>query len=86
MPEPAEITPPPRWEVVEGRLHREFAFADFAAAFAFMARVAAEAERLDHHPDWSNSWNRVVIDLVTHDAGAITDLDVALAEAIDAVC
>jgi 4a-hydroxytetrahydrobiopterin dehydratase len=77
---------PEGWEVVDGRLHRELTFADFAEAFAFMGRVAAEAERLGHHPDWSNSWNRVVIDLVTHDDGnRITDLDVALAQAIDAV-
>ncbi|MEZ5138194.1 MAG: 4a-hydroxytetrahydrobiopterin dehydratase [Acidimicrobiales bacterium] len=82
----AEPEIPEGWEVVEGRLHRELAFADFAEAFAFMVRVAAEAERLDHHPDWSNSWNRVVIDLVTHDAdGRITDRDLALARAIDAV-
>ena len=77
---------PEGWEVVDGRLHRELTFADFAEAFAFMGRVAVEAERLGHHPDWSNSWNRVVIDLVTHDAGhTITDLDLALAQAIDAV-
>ncbi len=76
---------PEGWEVVDGRLHRELAFADFAEAFAFMGRVAVEAERLGHHPDWSNSWNRVVIDLVTHDDGhRITDLDVALAQAIEA--
>lgn len=77
---------PAGWAVVDGRLHREWTFADFREAFAFMVRVAAEAERIGHHPDWSNSWNRVVIDLVTHDAGgAITDLDLELARAIDAV-
>ena len=79
-----EIEPPEGWQVVDGKLHREFAFGDFAEAFAFMARVAAEAERLDHHPDWSNSWNRVVIDLVTHEAGGITELDRSLAVAISA--
>ncbi|MBX3283715.1 MAG: 4a-hydroxytetrahydrobiopterin dehydratase [Acidimicrobiales bacterium] len=83
MTEPVE--PPPGWEVVDGKLHRELVFADFAAAFAFMGRVAAEAERLDHHPDWSNSWNTVTIDLVSHDVGAITARDLRLAEAIDRV-
>jgi 4a-hydroxytetrahydrobiopterin dehydratase len=74
---------PPGWEVVDGKLHRELAFADFSEAFAFMTRVALLAERADHHPDWSNSWNRVVIDLVSHDAGGLTDRDVALAAAIN---
>ena len=89
MPPPApdaDLDVPDGWTVLDGRLHRELVFADFAEAFAFMGRVAAEAERLGHHPDWSNSWNRVVIDLVTHDAGGrVTELDVALARAIDAV-
>jgi 4a-hydroxytetrahydrobiopterin dehydratase len=73
----------PRWTVIEGKLHREFRFADFAEAFAFMTRVAALAEAANHHPDWSNVWNRVSIDLVTHDAGGITAKDVELARAID---
>jgi 4a-hydroxytetrahydrobiopterin dehydratase len=74
---------PPGWQIVEGKLHREFSFGDFSEAWAFMARVALEAEKANHHPDWSNSWNRVVIDLVTHDAGGITDRDQALAEKIN---
>ena len=78
----ADVTPPIGWEVRDGKLHREFVFGDFAEAFAFMTRAAAEAERLDHHPDWSNSWNKVVVDLVSHDAGEITSRDVALAEAM----
>lgn len=76
---------PAGWEVVEGRLHRELVFADFAEAFGFLARVAVVAEGMGHHPDWSNSWNRVVIDLVSHDVGAITERDLALATAISAV-
>ncbi|MEO6629408.1 MAG: 4a-hydroxytetrahydrobiopterin dehydratase [Aquihabitans sp.] len=76
---------PPGWELVDGHLHREFTFDDFAGAFSFMTKVAVEAERLDHHPDWSNSWNRVTIDLVSHDAGTVTARDVALAEAINAI-
>jgi len=63
----------PGWAVVDGKLHREFAFANFSEAFAFMTRVALIAEKLDHHPDWSNSWNKVVIDVVSHQAGGITD-------------
>lgn len=79
------IEPPPLWELREGRLHREFEFADFAEAFAFMGRVATEAEEAGHHPDWCNSWNRVVIDLWSHDVDAVTARDLDLARRIDAV-
>ena len=72
----------PGWSLVAGKLHREFRFADFNAAFAFMTRVALAAEKLDHHPDWSNAWNRVLVDLVTHDSGGVTERDVALAKRI----
>lgn len=72
------------WRLVDGRLHREFTFPDFAAAWDFMSRVAVLAESANHHPDWSNSWNRVVVDLVSHDAGGITRRDVDLAVAISA--
>jgi len=72
-----------RWAEVDGKLHRELRFADFAEAWAFMEQVAALAEAQNHHPDWSNSWNTVVIDLVSHDAGGITDRDRRLAAAID---
>lgn len=72
------------WSESDGALHREFAFADFSEAFAFMTRVAMIAERHDHHPDWSNSWNRVVIALTTHSAGGrVTELDRRVAAAID---
>ena len=71
------------WELRAGKLHREFAFADFSEAFAFMTRVALAAEKLDHHPDWSNVWNRVAIDLSTHDSGGITQNDVTLARRIE---
>lgn len=74
----------PAWSVVGGKLHRELQFADFVAAFSFMTRVALLAEKRDHHPEWRNVYNRVVIDLVTHDAGnAITQADVELAQAIE---
>jgi 4a-hydroxytetrahydrobiopterin dehydratase len=72
------------WRVEDGRLVRELSFADFDAAFAFMQRVAEHARRLDHHPDWSNSYAKVSIALVTHDVGALTRLDLELALAIDA--
>ena len=66
-------------------IRRSLRFADFGAAFAFMTRVALEAEKADHHPDWSNSWNRVDILLTTHSAGGLTQRDVALAKRIDAL-
>jgi len=69
----------PGWSLQSGKLHREFAFADFSAAFAFMTRVALAAEKRNHHPEWSNVWNKVSVDLVTHDAKGITERDVALA-------
>ncbi len=72
------------WSVVNGKLHRSFTFADFVAAFGFMTKVALEANAMNHHPAFYNVWNKVVIDLVTHDVGdAISDLDVALARKID---
>jgi 4a-hydroxytetrahydrobiopterin dehydratase len=72
------------WSVVDGRLHRELTFGDFGEAFAFMTRVALAAERLDHHPDWSNSWNRVVVDIGSHQRGGITARCVELARRCDA--
>lgn len=62
-----------------------FAFADFSEAFAFMTRVALEAEKADHHPEWSNVWNKVDILLSTHSAGGVTGKDIALAGKIDAL-
>lgn len=77
----------PGWAMVEGRdaIARSFRFADFSAAWGFMARVALLAERQDHHPEWFNVWNRVDITLSTHDAGGLSARDVALARAIDAL-
>jgi len=75
----------PGWTLLRGRLHREFVFPDFAAAWAFMTEVAREAEALGHHPDWANAYNRVTVDLVTHDAGGITELDFRLAAVIQAL-
>ena len=75
----------PRWELRAAKLRREFALRDFSEAFAFMAREALLAEKVDHHPDWSNSWNKVVIELSSHDAGGVTQRDLELAAAIDRV-
>jgi len=77
----------PQWRVAEGRdaIRREFRFKDFSAAWGFMTRVALLAEKHDHHPEWSNVWNRVEILLSTHDAGGLSERDVALAQAIDAL-
>lgn len=73
------------WAMVEGReaIHRSLRFADFNAAFGFMARVALQAEKLDHHPEWSNTYNRLEIVLSTHDAGGLSSRDIELARFID---
>lgn len=77
----------PAWSLVEGRdaITRSFRFRDFTEAWGFLSRVALLAEKHDHHPEWSNVWNRVEITLSTHDAGGLTRRDVALAKAIDAL-
>ena len=74
---------PEGWTVADGKLHRELEFHDFVEAFGFMAMVALLAEKANHHPDWSNSWNKVVIDLTSHDKGELTDRDYSLATAIN---
>jgi 4a-hydroxytetrahydrobiopterin dehydratase len=77
----------PDWDYDEERdaITRKIMFADFPQAFGFMARVALIAEKMDHHPEWSNVWNRVEILLTTHDAGGLSHRDIELAEAIDAI-
>lgn len=77
----------PGWAMVDGReaIAKRFTFKDFSAAFGFMTRVALKAEQLDHHPEWTNVWNRVDVVLTTHSATGLTDLDVALAKHCDAV-
>ena len=62
----------PGWDHRDGQLQRAFEFANFSEAFGFMARVALLAEKLDHHPDWSNSWNKVTIAVSSHEAGGVT--------------
>ena len=75
----------PDWAVADARdaITRQFRFADFSAAWGFMCRVALLAERMDHHPEWENVYNRVTITLTTHDAGGLSERDVRMAEAID---
>jgi 4a-hydroxytetrahydrobiopterin dehydratase len=77
----------PEWRAAADRdaIARAFKFADFSQAFGFMARVALAAEKMDHHPEWSNVYNRVEIALSTHDAGGLTERDIALATAIDRI-
>ena len=77
----------PGWSVLPGErdaIQRTFKFADFNEAFGFMTRVAIMAEKLDHHPEWSNVYNRVEVTLTTHDAGGVTELDVAMAQFMNA--
>ena len=73
------------WEVVNGKLHKEYLFDTFNAAFGFMTRAAMEIEKANHHPEWLNVYNRLTIDLTTHDAGGITSNDVNLARALDSL-
>lgn len=71
------------WTVKNGKLHKTFKFDSFGQAIGWMVSVSFYADKLDHHPDWCNSYNRVVIDLLTHDLGALSTLDVALAKKMD---
>jgi 4a-hydroxytetrahydrobiopterin dehydratase len=71
------------WTFRDGGIEKSFVFRDFVDAFGFMTRVAIEAEKLNHHPEWSNVWNKVHMRLRTHDAGGVTDLDFKLAEIIE---
>jgi 4a-hydroxytetrahydrobiopterin dehydratase len=68
------------WTIENGKLHKEFKFKNFIEAFGFMSRVALIAEGMNHHPEWFNVWNKVVIDLTTHDVGGISNLDFEFAE------
>lgn len=79
------VTVLPDWTVAAGKLHREYRFPDFIHAFGFMATSALAIEKMNHHPEWSNVYDRVVVDLSTHDSGGITALDTALAETLEAI-
>lgn len=87
IPTAAELATLTQWTLgTDGKsIHRTFRFRDFNEAWGFMTRVALLAERMDHHPNWSNVWNTVEMTLSTHDAGGLTDKDMALAKAVDAL-
>lgn len=73
------------WRVENGKLHKKFVFADFVHAFGFMATAAIAIEKTNHHPEWTNVYNRVMVDLTTHDAGGITEKDIDLARLLDSL-
>ena len=75
----------PDWSVKNGKLHREYKFADFPHAMGFMMTATAGIEKMNHHPEWANVYNRVTVDLMTHDAGGITRLDVELAQFLEGI-
>ena len=75
----------PGWSVKNDKLHKEFQFNDFNQAFGFMTRAAMEIEKMNHHPEWFNVYNRISVELTTHDAGGITDNDVNLARILNSL-
>jgi len=75
----------PNWSLKNGKLHREYKFHDFAHAFGFMATAAPLIEKRDHHPEWANVYNRVTVDLMTHDAQGVTQKDVDLAVLLEGI-
>lgn len=78
-----EVAKIPGWKVLNGKLNRTFEFESFVQAFAFMTKVAMESEKLNHHPEWFNVYNRLEINLVTHDVNGISNYDIKLAERIN---
>jgi 4a-hydroxytetrahydrobiopterin dehydratase len=79
------LTQLPGWTVVAGKLHREYRFPNFGKAFGFMKTAALAIEKMDHHPEWFNAYDRVVVDLTTHDAGGISQKDVDLAKQLEEI-
>lgn len=75
----------PNWRLSDSHIEANFVFKNFKDAFSFMTRVAFEAEKLNHHPDWSNTYNKINISLSTHDAGGLTELDFKLAQTINII-
>ena len=73
------------WSLVDGKLHKDFEFADFNQAFGFMTRAAMEIEKINHHPEWFNVYNRLSVDLMTHDVGGITQNDINLARILNSL-
>ena len=73
------------WSIANGKLHRDFTFSDFVEAFGFMTKAAMHIERMNHHPEWFNVYNKITVELVTHDAGGITQNDVSLAKTLNSL-
>ena len=80
-----ELTNLSGWSVVEGKLHKEFVFDDFNQAFGFMTRAAMHIEKLNHHPEWFNVYNKLTVELTTHDANGITENDLKLAKILNSL-
>ena len=80
-----ELNNLPGWNEIDGKLHKDFEFADFNQAFGFMTRAAMEIEKMNHHPEWFNVYNKISVDLMTHDAGGITQNDIALAKILNSL-
>ena len=81
----AELNDLDGWSIVNGKLHKEFEFSDFNEAFGFMVRASMHIEKMNHHPEWFNVYNKLVIDLMTHDAGGITENDINLAKILNSL-
>jgi len=73
------------WSVVDGKLHKEFQFSDFNETFGFMTRASMHIEKMNHHPEWFNVYNKLVVDLMTHDASGITENDTNLAKILNSL-
>jgi len=80
-----ELKSLPGWSIQNGKLHKEFVFKDFNEAFGFMTRAALHAEKMDHHPELFNVYNKLKVDLMTHDAGGITSNDIVLAKVFESL-
>lgn len=80
-----ELTGLSGWSVVNGKLHKDFVFDDFVEAFGFMTRAAIHIEKMNHHPEWFNVYNKISVDLTTHDAGGITQNDISLARTLNSL-
>jgi len=80
-----ELVNLPGWSVVNGKLHKEFTFESFIEAFGFMTTAALHIEKMNHHPEWFNVYNKIKVDLVTHDAGGITQNDIDLARTLNSL-
>lgn len=80
-----ELQDLPGWARVDGKLHKEFKFEDFNQAFGFMTRAALHIEKMNHHPEWFNVYNKISVDLTTHDAGGVSENDIKLARILNSL-